>query len=236
LKACHAGDKIKDKSMQWIHHYQLFLFDFDGLLVNTEEIHYQAYKRMCAGRGFQLKWDFNRYTQAAHLDADALRDQIYAEFPALQNQEPNWNVHEGAVQLMPGVDQLLRALQEAQILRCVVTHSALELIQIIRSQNPVLNTIPNWITREDYARPKPHPDCYQLAIERFAKPQDQVIGFEDTPRGLNALRQTRAQAILICPADYCHLQELKEQGVQHYASFNAITEKLNPSLSYINGL
>ena len=32
--------------MRWISEYQLFLFDLDGLLVNTEELHYQAYKNM----------------------------------------------------------------------------------------------------------------------------------------------------------------------------------------------
>ena len=33
--------------MDWIKKYQLFLFDFDGLLVNTEEMHFLAYKQMC---------------------------------------------------------------------------------------------------------------------------------------------------------------------------------------------
>lgn len=223
--------------MQWIHHYQLFLFDFDGLLVNTEHLHYQAYLRMCAQRGFTLNWSFQRYSDAAHHQATALRDQIYAEFPALQAQEPNWSVlyeekkraflallQEGAAQLMPGVDALLLALQQADIRRCVVTHSPLAVIQTIREQNPVLNTIPHWITREDYTHPKPHPECYQLAIKRYAKEGDQVIGFEDSPRGLNALLQTPAKAVLICPPDSSYLSQALASHLCYYPTFTAIQD------------
>lgn len=203
--------------MHWIHNYQLFLFDFDGLLVDTEHLHYQAYIKMCAKRGFSLTWSFSRYSHAAHHDPFALRDQIYAEFPALQLQEPNWTVLyeekkafflqllEEPVPLMPGAETLLTALKEATIKRCVVTHSPLNLIMRIRQQNPILETIPHWITREDYTHPKPHPECYQTAIKRLAKPEDRIIGFEDTPRGLTALLGTWAEPILVCPKDSPYL-------------------------------
>src|ERR1700722_13196293 len=102
--------------MRWIHNFNLFLFDFDGLLVNTEEIHYMAYKRMFAGRGLSLTWDFNYYCTLAHYSAEGLRDQVYAQFPVLKEIEPSWPVlyaekkqaiidllNEGKVNLMPGV-------------------------------------------------------------------------------------------------------------------------------------
>ncbi len=221
--------------MRWIHDFQLFLFDFDGLLVNTEELQYQAYVRMCANRGFTLTWDFPRYCHAAHHVAEGLRDQIYAEFPSLQTQEPNWSVlhsekkqafiqliQEGPVNLMPGAAQLLEALQKANIKRCVVTQSTQELIAIIRKKNPILSTIPYWITREDYSNPKPSPECYQKAIAKFAKDTDNIIGFEDAPRGLNALRMTRALPVLICPNDYPGLNTIDRQGILHFTSLDKV--------------
>lgn len=222
--------------MEWIHDYQLFLFDFDGLLVNTEEIHYLAYKQMCAARGFDLNWDFNRYCQAAHYDADALRLQIYAKFPLLHAQEPNWQVlyaekksallkllRQGSACLMPGVHSLLQALQKANIKRCVVTHSSDDLVSIIRKQYPILDTIPFWVTREHYTHPKPSSECYLKAIELFAKPQDRVIGFEDTPRGLRALLGTLAKPVLVCQAKYPEIPAFLQAGVTHYESFEDIS-------------
>src|ERR1700732_1038423 len=106
--------------MDWINTYQLFLFDFDGLLVNTEEIHFLAYKMMCADRGFELPWDFPRYCKSAHYDAEGIQRDICLELPDLRSQEPSWEIlyrekktnmisllNQGAVHLMPGVNELL---------------------------------------------------------------------------------------------------------------------------------
>lgn len=226
--------------MQWIHQYQLFLFDFDGLLVNTEELHYQAYINMCASRGFSLTWDFNRYSEAAHHSANGLKDQIYAEFPTLYKQEPNWIIlyqekktallqllESQTIPLMPGVKQLLLSLQESNIKRCVVTHSTKALVNQIRQKNPILNSIPHWITREDYINPKPHPECYLAAIHQFSTPEDKVIGFEDSPRGLKALSETTAKPVLICPSTYPYLKDILSHTV-YYPSFDAITEESHP--------
>lgn len=221
--------------MHWIHDYQLFLFDFDGLLVNTEEIHFMAYKRMCQAHGYTLDWSFERYCQAAHYDSEALRIQIYEKFPHLQAKEPLWSalyaqkkqavidlLNEGAVHLMPGVEKLLKSLQAANIKRCVVTHSPQELIDTVVRKHPILKSIPNWITREHYSHPKPSSECYLKAIEMFASSKDRVIGFEDSPRGMMALLGTRAKPVLICQANYPEIPAFIARGVVHYPSLESI--------------
>ena len=223
--------------MNWIKHFELFLFDMDGLLVNTEELHYLAYQRMCLQRGVKLDWSFPRYCEAAHYDSTALRDQIYASFPKLHEQEPRWDIlytekkqavvdliNEGVVHPMPGAERLLKALDSAGIKRCVVTHSPDELVQAVRKQNPILNTIPNWITRHDYTHPKPNPESYLKAIQKLAAPEDRIIGFEDTPRGLRALLGTPATSVLISTIDYPEIPSFIEQGALHFCSLEAIPE------------
>lgn len=212
--------------MQWIHNYQLFLFDFDGLLVNTEEIHYLAYKTMCANRGINFNWDFETYCRIAHYKSEGLSQKIYAEFPQLYAMEPSWLVlyaekkkaiielvTNGAVELMPGVKELLSALQKAAIPRCVVTHSPAELINAIRKQHSILDSIPHWITREQYSHPKPHPECYLKAIQTLAQPGDKIIGFEDTPRGLTALLGTDAKPVLVCQIKYPEIPMFAAKGI-----------------------
>lgn len=219
--------------MDWIHNYQLFLFDFDGLLVNTEEIHYEAYKMMCQQRGHHLNWDFPTYCSIAHYSSDGLQHRTYESLPKLHAEEPDWNVlyqekkaaylellKRGAVKLMPGAPELLHALEKAHIKRAVVTHSLGELIQAIRKQNPILDTIPHWITREHYSQPKPSPECYKFAIETLAKPNDRVIGFEDTPRGLQALLGTRAEPVLVASIAYPEIPDFVAKGVKHIPSLH----------------
>jgi beta-phosphoglucomutase len=216
----------------WIKKFQLFLFDFDGLLVNTEHLHFQAYSNLLANRGFQLDWTFAQYLELAHLNASAIREALYIQFPGL----PDWKqlyeekkqiyaalLSSGKVELMPGVEALLRALAEAQIRRCVVTHSSLPLTQLIRAHHPVLRTIPFWITREDYDKPKPDPECYLRAIQLHGRPGDRIIGFEDSVRGLRALQNTPALPVLICPAHH-PLLEMTAEGIRHFESLEEITD------------
>lgn len=223
--------------MHWINQFDLFLFDFDGLLVNTEELHYLAYKRMCLRRGFELTWSFERYCQSAHYHSHMLKKEIYEQFPELHHIEPDWNVlyaekkqamiellHEGFVKLMPGAEKILKCLKEADIKRAVVTHSPEELIQILRSQHAILNTVPHWFTRHTYVNPKPDPECYQLAIKTLSKPGDRIIGFEDTPRGMKALTANPVESVMVCSIYYPEIDEFVKNGAHHFRYLSEIPE------------
>lgn len=213
--------------------FQLYMFDFDGLLVDTEWCHYEAYRRVLARRGFELPWDFEVYTQYAHYSHDGLQVEMYRLFPLLYQQEPDWKVihkekskeiitiyREGSVQLMPGVERMLKTLADRDISRTVVTHSAMELVSILVEQHPILQTIPHWITREDYTKPKPDPECYQVAIKRFIEPHQKAIGFEDSIRGISALRDSGAYPVLVTRMQYPEIPEMVSQGVKHLQTFD----------------
>jgi beta-phosphoglucomutase len=218
--------------MKWLDDFQLFLFDFDGLLVNTEHLHYQAYLDTLSKWGYRLDWSFEKFCSLAHLNATALKQAIYEQHPSL---DPNWDriyadkkknylelLKQGNVALMPGVEKVLKYLEEKQIRRCVVTNSPLEQIQQIRSLLPILQSIPYWVTREQYSQPKPNPECYEKAIQLYGMPKDRIIGFEDSIRGLQALRPTPATAVLICSSQHPLLQGGLEPDCYHYGSFDHI--------------
>lgn len=217
--------------MSWISHYQLFLFDFDGLLVNTEQLHYLAYKQMMQARGITLKWSFERYCQSAHYSSEKFRQEIFVEYPELQEQDPTWEIlyrekqfnmermlKEDTVSLMPGVHSLLDKIQSANINHVVVTHSPLALISVVKAQHGVLQNIPHWITRQDYTHPKPHSECYQVAVQRHSRPGDRIIGFEDSPRGITSLLGINSEAVLIAQAPYPEIPDFIKRGVKVFGS------------------
>lgn len=198
--------------MKWIRQFQLFLFDFDGLLVDTERLHYQAYVNMLAARGHDLDWSFSAFCEAAHLNATALREKIYEQFPDLDSdwarlyEEKKRCYYElisaGKIDLMPGAETLLGELEKAGIQRCVATNSLRSQIDHIRSKLKPLQSIPHWICREDYEKAKPDPECYLRAIEMYGKKGDQIIGFEDSIRGIKALMGTPALPVLVCRKEH----------------------------------
>lgn len=197
------------RPMDWIDNFDLFLFDFDGLLVDTESLHFEAYRQTCADCGLDLAWDMREYGKAAYFHASGLKEALTAQFPAALN-ESNWPDFYAKkqrrfielvqdVELMPGAGELLVRLKEAGKERVVVTHSTRHMVNTVRRRLPELEAIEHWLVREDYKNPKPAPDGYLLAIEKYGKEGDRVIGFEDTPKGFKALKAAGVTAALISP-------------------------------------
>jgi beta-phosphoglucomutase len=199
----------------WIETFDLICFDFDGLLVNTEDLHFLAYQKVLEDYGFSLPWDFQNYCTEAHISTEVLRSAIYGLFPKLLEMESDWEVvrekknaiykgllsaHE--IKLMPGVRELLSRLASSVVKSCVVTNSTKAQTDEIRSLLPDLNQIPYWFNRETYAKAKPEPDGYLKALETLKVSKERVIGFEDTMKGANALTKAGIRPILIWPKSY----------------------------------
>jgi beta-phosphoglucomutase len=215
---------------------QIVLLDFDGLLVNTEQLHFAAYQRMCSHRGFTLAWSFKEFCDVAHQSATGLKEKIYTDLPALFAQEPNWQIlyaekkahyldllREGSVCLMPGVGRFLSFLEQKKIKRAVVTNSPSEQILQIKAMLPLLSTIPLWITREQYKNPKPSADGYLRALAELSEPGDQVIGFEDTLRGFLALEAAEVNGVVVSSTlSSQHQKELEQRGAKIISSFEEL--------------
>lgn len=213
--------------------YDFVFLDFDGLLVNTEHLHYLAYQTMCQGRGYTLSWDFPTYCQIAHASSEGIREQIYKDFPTLLGQEPDWKVlygekkaayerflEQGKVELMPAVAEFLVYLQKEQIPSCVVTNSFRVQIEKIREQIPELKAIAHWVTREDYPLAKPSPDPYLAAREKYAQGKKRTIGFEDTVRGWESLAAANIEGVIISSClDDSFKKYLQEKKVSYFPSF-----------------
>lgn len=219
--------------LSWASHFSLVLFDLDGLLVNTEKIHYLAYKETLKTLGYQLSWDFTKYLNVAHFKAEGIEEEVYKDFPELKKKEPVWkNIYrikretylsmlkEQNIEWMPGALELIEALNELKVKSAVVTHSDLQQVNIIKAKLKELSLITHWVTREDYTHPKPSSDCYKYAISHYAPKEARVIGFEDSPRGLSALLGTDAVPILVTTTPYQEIDFFRKQGVVRLRSLN----------------
>jgi HAD superfamily hydrolase (TIGR01509 family) len=198
--------------------YQAFLLDLDGVLVRTEELHHDAYRRAAQARGFVLPWGFERYCVAAHYGQDRLREELAAELPGLLERAGGWDgfhrdksriyldlLAAGDVGLQPGAAELLRRLAAEGRPRAIVTNATAEQTAMLRRLQPVLEGVPVWVTREDYAAAKPAPDAYLTALDRLGARAAESLGFEDTPRGVQALAAAGVPAVLVTRVTYPRL-------------------------------
>jgi HAD superfamily hydrolase (TIGR01509 family) len=196
----------------WVDHFDLFLLDFDGLLVNTEQLHYNAYKKMVESLGFVFPIDFMTYLSGAHISQEELKNLIYNHCRGLQEQYPDFKelraikqkfylewLQTGQLKLMKGVAPFLMELHRKKKRSCIVTNSPKEQVQRAQQQIPELHLIEHLVAREDYTHPKPDGECYRLAAKLYGRPHDRIIGFEDSHKGVLALKHAAIFAVEINP-------------------------------------
>ncbi len=210
----------------------IVLLDFDGLLVNTEPLHYAAYMQMAQERGVPLDWSFAEFCKKAHAREHGFFYALEEEYPAVFKQglskemlyADKTQIYENALSvaplsLMEGVESVLRLLQQKGIKRGVVTNSPRSQITMIQEKLPLLKTIPVWVTREDYKRAKPAPDGYLEALKRLSAGDEPAIGFEDTLKGIQSLLSAGAEAVFVSPTEDSAVAALGVSHIQRLSNF-----------------
>jgi HAD superfamily hydrolase (TIGR01509 family) len=217
--------------MDFVKDFDLFLFDFDGLLVDTEPLHYQAFMLALREYCIELDWDFATYCSVALSESHGLKKELLIKNNG-QINESNWpHFYETKkklflqlckhVAILPGVLNFLEQLNKADKKMAVVTNSPRVHTEIIKKQHPILQTIPLWITREDYHLPKPSPDGYQKAMSAHRQGL-RIVGFEDSPKGIASLIQTEALPVMVNSNIQLAKPFAKDKNVLFFSSFESI--------------
>ncbi|WP_213358054.1 HAD family hydrolase [Chlamydiifrater phoenicopteri] len=190
-----------------VENYQIFLFDFDGLLVNTEPYHFAAFKDACLEFGFALSIDFSQYYRLVSEGRLFLKNFLIELFPEIascwealyEKKERLYHnlLVKGSPQLMPGAASLIERICMEEKTSVLVTNSSGRFVDKVAEEHPVLQKLSFRIVREDYSRPKPYPDAYELAYSRYVSSNDRVVGFEDSIKGVQALSCIDADIVCV---------------------------------------
>lgn len=192
---------------------------------------------MLVSREIVLPWDFTLFISIAHNSSSGVRHYITKqcettlkgiswEILYLEKQLAYLElIKTENLTLMPGAEDILALVQDANIPHAVVTNSNLKQIEIFLDKLPSLKQIPFWITREDYDKPKPAPDAYLKAIQVLGHGITKAIGFEDTVKGAQALQASGIKPVLICSSDHPQMKEISEEDLLHFESFLSLNWK-----------
>jgi beta-phosphoglucomutase len=217
-----------------IQHVDCILLDLDGLLVDTEGFHYRAYQAMCQTFGYTLSWDFTKYLSIAGASSSKIKEQLMSDFPDLFEQH-SWTelyackqdrlhalLESEPIPLMPHVEEGFTLMVQTGLPIAVVTHSSLRCIEAIRSTHTLFSPVNLWVTREQYKDPKPAPDCYISALRRLSVQPARALGFEDTFRGVCALKAAGCKAVLVNNRDEKAREACLKMKVDVYSSLDCV--------------
>ncbi len=194
------------------------IWDVDGTLVDTAELHFQAWAAIARdmGRPFS-RADFaatfgRRNPEIIHqLFGERFSDWQVAELGDRKEELYRREAGKG-VELLPGVWTLLEGLHTAGIAQAVGSSAPrknLELILRLTHTAPFFGAV---VSSEDTQFGKPHPEVFLIAAERLGVPPAHCLVFEDAVAGVQAARAGGMKCIAVRFVGHHPEAALKQAG------------------------
>lgn len=190
------------------------IFDFDGVIVDTEPIHYQAFQRILEPLGLGYSWEAYQEIYMGYDDRDAFKEAFRVGNRSLDDAQMRHyieqkallfeNVVTSGVHPYPGVIELIRKLAEQSIPLAICSGALRSDILPILHQFDITSYFISIITAEDVPQSKPHPASYLQAKAALISAYKQlesvsttITAIEDTPAGIISAKGAGLQVVAV---------------------------------------
>jgi len=169
------------------------IFDFDGLIVDTEYPEYLALRSLYDENCLELSLDdfrLNVGTQEFKFDPyEQLRvkgrmDLGREQFEAELDRRKMLTIAKASA--MPGVHQLIQEAMETGIKLAIGSSSPLSWVSRLARQVGVFDHFDVIVTKDDVLKTKPSPEIFLLAAQRLSVSVNECLVLEDSLNGLIA--------------------------------------------------
>lgn len=186
--------------------YKAVIFDMDGLLFDTEIVYYEASQMVADQMGFPYDKElYLKYLGVSDEEVWVNYHQIFASFGKNNVQKFINDAYEetirrfslGAVQLKPGVIELLDFLEEHRIPKVVASSNQRHIIELLLEKNQLTNYFETIVSAENVKRAKPDPEIFLLAHEYLGTKKQETLVLEDSKNGILAAASAEIPVIMI---------------------------------------
>lgn len=180
---------------------QAVIFDFDGVLVDTEPLHHQAFCEVVKPHGLACDWPEYVREYIGFDDRDLFRTAFQRSGKSLNDAELRALVDAKAgafvdlasrgVPPYPGVPDIVRNAAERWPVGLCSGALRSDIAPLLK-QLDLEDAFLVRVTAEDVPASKPDPACYRMTVEKLAELADtgieaaRCIAIEDTPAGVAA--------------------------------------------------
>jgi HAD superfamily hydrolase (TIGR01509 family) len=179
------------------------VFDFDGLMFNTEDIFNRSGRELLRRRGLEMTPELlslmmgRRADEAFPLMIAALGlKESAADLRAEERvifQEMLW----ANVAPMPGLFELLAHIEGRSLPKGVATSSRRAYIESVLRKFELVARFELLLTSEDVVEGKPHPEIYLTAAKRLGVRPAEMLVLEDSENGTKSAAAAGAVAVSI---------------------------------------
>src|SRR3989449_9371018 len=162
----------------------------DGVLVNSMEFHYQAYREVLSryGRGLSREEylgsliGLRNYVILRRLLGDLPQEEIERLMTAKEAAFRRRVA--GNVQPLPGAAELVRRAHVAGLKQAIVSSTPCENIELVVDSLGLRSMFDTLVGEEDAERGKPDPEGFLVAAKRVSVPPRDCVVIEDAPEGI----------------------------------------------------
>lgn len=183
------------------------IFDVDGTLAETEDLHRQAFNRAFRDLGLPWHWDAPLYAELLNVMGGKERLAHYietrhageaagllgrlAEIHARKTRVYGDLVTEGGLPLRSGVARLIGEARAAGLRLAVATTTTRPNVDRLIAVNFPIGDAPFDVIAagDEAARKKPAPDIFEIALRRLGVRPSEAIAFEDSAAGIRSARE-----------------------------------------------
>jgi len=176
------------------------LFDLDGVIVDSRPHHLTAWHRLAGEHRLEHAPDY--FTQTFGLRNDAILGGLVpgitpGELARLADEKEALfrQAARGRVEALPGVRELLVALDSESIPRAIVTSTPRANLDLILDSLELAGRFQALVAEEDASKGKPDPEGFLVAAERLGIEAPRCVVIEDAPAGLRAAKSAGMRAI-----------------------------------------
>lgn len=214
--------------------YKAVIFDMDGLLFDTEIVYYEASQMVADQMGFPYDKElYLKYLGVSDEEVWANYHQIFASFGKNNVQKFINDAYEetirrfslGAVQLKPGVIELLEFLEEHRIPKVVASSNQRHIIELLLEKNQLTNYFETIVSAENVKRAKPDPEIFLLAHEYLGTKKQETLVLEDSKNGILAAASAEIPVIMI-PDLLAPSEDLQQKTLAVLSSLHEVPEYL----------
>ena len=194
------------------------IWDVDGTLVDTAELHFEAWQRLAAeiGKTYSREdfagtfgWRnpeiiplvFGKHYTPAEIDELGERKEIYYRAEA-----------EKGLDLLPGVLDLVRGLRDAGFAQAVGSSAPRGNVEMILDMTGLREFITESVAMEDVTRGKPDPEVFVSAARKLGVPPSSCLVFEDAPVGIRAAKSGGMKAVGVTFVKHHPVEKLMAEG------------------------
>lgn len=183
------------------------IFDLDGVLLDSEPLHFRAARQVFSHHGKTLTDDaYRRSIGLGAVETWTAWKATYgleagvAELIELDEQGRLAEIGNGVVPI-PEAVSLARRLHEGGVPLAIASSSTPETIDAELDALGLGDLFPVRVSGEHVARSKPAPDVYTRTAERLGVPPQSCVAIEDSPVGVRAAKAAGMTCVAV-PTDW----------------------------------